>query len=76
MISRNLKSSTHNLADLASGTGIGANLMAERRLDVMAVEPNRTMAANFQIHLLIQLQQATAEDTNLPNASVDIVTGF
>ena len=63
-------------ADVGAGTGISARLLAERRVRVLAIEPNVAMRQAAQFHPLVQFQDATAETTNLPDASVNLVACF
>ena len=65
-------------ADLGSGTGIFAGLLLDRGLAVHAVEPNAPMRQQAE-HALggrenFHSHDARAEDTGLPDASVDWVT--
>jgi len=61
------------IADIGAGTGISARLFADRGAHVIAVEPNAEMRAAATDHPRIDWQAGTADDTQLPDASVDIV---
>ena len=63
-------------ADIGAGTGISSHLIAEREVSVIAVEPNAEMRQAIQEHGKIRVCYGTAEDTSLPDASVDLVTCF
>lgn len=63
-------------ADIGAGTGISSRLLAERGLQVWAIEPNLAMQGVAQFHPRVTFQTATAEQTDLPPASVDLVTCF
>ncbi len=63
-------------ADIGAGTGIATQLLAERGVSVIAVEPNAEMRGAIQKNGKIEVSDGTAEDTNLPDASVDLVTCF
>ncbi|MGI0490327.1 class I SAM-dependent methyltransferase [Alkalinema pantanalense CENA528] len=78
-------------ADIGAGTGISARLLADRGLQVWAVEPNAAMRAmgqqatgqfNASVDSAgpasppITLWDGTAEATGLPTASMDVVTAF
>jgi SAM-dependent methyltransferase len=61
-------------ADVGAGTGISARLLAARGVRTIAVEPNPDMSA--AIGPGIELREAPATATGLPDASVDLVTAF
>jgi SAM-dependent methyltransferase len=68
----------HVVADVASGTGIWARMLLENGNQVFAVEPNTEMREAGE-RLLAAFPKftsiaGTAEDTTLPDASVDFVT--
>lgn len=63
-------------ADIGAGTGIASYLLAERGVSIIAVEPNAEMRGAIQEHEKIKVWDAAAEETNLPDASVDLVTCF
>jgi SAM-dependent methyltransferase len=60
-------------ADIGAGTGISARLLAERGVQVLAIEPNAAMRQAAAPHPLVEFREATAEQTNLPDASIDLV---
>ena len=67
------------VADLGAGTGKAARQMARRGWHVVAVEPGEGMldvlrARAEQEGLAIDARLASAEETGLPGASVDLVT--
>lgn len=63
-------------ADVGAGTGIASRLLAERGLRVIAIEPNVSMRDAAGSPSLVEFHEATAERTNLPDASVDLLTSF
>jgi ubiquinone/menaquinone biosynthesis C-methylase UbiE len=63
-------------ADIGAGTGISSRLLAERGISVIAIEPNTEMRQAAESHKLVEVREGTAEVTNLPDASVDLVTCF
>ncbi len=63
-------------ADVGAGTGISSRLLAERRISVIAIEPNAAMREAAESHELVEFRDTTAEATNLPDASIDLVTCF
>lgn len=63
-------------ADIGAGTGISSRLLAERGISVIAIEPNTEMRQAAESHKLVEFREGTAEVTNLPNLSVDLVTCF
>lgn len=63
-------------ADIGAGTGISARQLASRGVKVIAIEPNQAMIEAAEKHQNIQWKQGTAEDTNLPENSVDVITCF
>jgi SAM-dependent methyltransferase len=66
------------VADVASGTGIFTRLLLENRNRVLGIEPNPDMRRAGEQFLASYLNftsiDGTAEDTTLPDHSVDIVT--
>ncbi|RAM52484.1 MAG: SAM-dependent methyltransferase [Hapalosiphonaceae cyanobacterium JJU2] len=62
------------LADIGAGPGVASQLFAQRGVRVLAIEPNAAMRKAAIPHPLIEFRDATAESTNLPDASVDVVT--
>jgi SAM-dependent methyltransferase len=65
-----------SVADLGAGTGISSRAIAERGPRVLAIEPNAAMRANAAPDPRIEWIDGTAEATNLPAASVDVVAAF
>ena len=63
-------------ADIGAGTGISSRLLADRGIRVIAIEPNAAMRQVAQAHPLVESRDGSAEDTKLPDASVDLVTCF
>ena len=63
-------------ADIGAGTGISSRLLADRGIKVMAIEPNAAMRSVAQPHPGVEFLDGSAEDTNLPDASLDLVTCF
>ncbi len=63
-------------ADIGAGTGISSRLLASRGVKVIAVEPNTAMREAAQEHSNVEYRNGSAEATNLPDASVDLVTAF
>jgi ubiquinone/menaquinone biosynthesis C-methylase UbiE len=64
------------VADIGAGTGIASRLLAERGVNVIAVEPNTEMREAAESHPHVEFRNGSAESTNLPDASVDLVTCF
>lgn len=64
------------VADLGAGTGISARIMAAYGARVIAIEPNAQMRAQIPPHARIEVRDATAENTGLPDHAVDIATAF
>ncbi|OKH27116.1 class I SAM-dependent methyltransferase [Chroogloeocystis siderophila] len=62
--------------DVGAGTGIGARLLADRGVRVVAIEPNEDMRRAATPHEGVDFLAGTAEQTPLKNASVDLVTSF
>jgi SAM-dependent methyltransferase len=65
-------------ADIGAGTGISARLLADRGLQVWAIEPNAAMlqAATAEPRVGLTWQAGQAEATGLPAGAVDLVTCF
>ncbi|AFY35182.1 class I SAM-dependent methyltransferase [Calothrix sp. PCC 7507] len=64
------------VADIGAGTGISSRLLAERGVNVIAIEPNAAMREAAQPHPLVEFCDGTAESTQIPDKSVDLVTCF
>jgi SAM-dependent methyltransferase len=64
------------VADIGAGTGISTRLLANRGLQVWAIEPNPAMSASIGNHPQITIQTAPAEATGLADQSVDLITAF
>jgi ubiquinone/menaquinone biosynthesis C-methylase UbiE len=66
------------VADVGSGTGILTELLLETGATVFAVEPNKEMREAAERHLgdygRFRSVKGTAEETTLPDASVDLIT--
>ncbi len=67
---------TLKVADIGAGTGISARLLADRGLEVWAIEPNLAMQQAADPHPRVQFLAGTAENTGLDDAAVDLVTCF
>lgn len=63
-------------ADIGAGTGISSRLLAERGVHVIAIEPNLEMREAALPHPSVEFHDGSAENTNLSNASVDLVVCF
>lgn len=65
-------------ADIGAGTGISSRLLAARGIKVIAIEPNPEMrnAGIKDGTSSVEWQDGTAENTNLPAQSIDLVTCF
>lgn len=63
-------------ADIGAGTGISSRLLANYGMRVIAIEPNVQMQQAADAHPLVEFREGTAENTRLPDASVDLVTCF
>ena len=63
-------------ADIGAGTGISSRLLADRGIKVLAIEPNAAMRQVAKPHPLVEFRHGNAEDTKLPDASVNLVTCF
>jgi ubiquinone/menaquinone biosynthesis C-methylase UbiE len=64
------------VADIGAGTGISARLFGDRNHSVWAIEPNTDMANSAEPHPRVQYCQASAENTGLLAASIDLITCF
>lgn len=58
-------------ADIGAGTGISSRLIADRGVRVWAIEPNVAMREAAQPHAKVEYRHGTAEQTGLPDQSVD-----
>ena len=69
---------TSTVADIGSGTGILTELLLETGATVYAVEPNKEMRSAAERLLSdygrFRSMNGTAEETTLPDASVDLIT--
>ena len=63
-------------ADVGAGTGISSRLLADRGIEVIAIEPNIAMTRVARVHPLVKFHNGSAEDTKLPDTSVNLVTCF
>lgn len=63
-------------ADIGAGTGISSRLLADRGVRVTAIEPNVAMGEAATSHPLVQFKHSNAENTQLEDNSVDLVTCF
>ncbi|WP_104179052.1 class I SAM-dependent methyltransferase [Arthrobacter sp. B0490] len=62
-------------ADIGAGTGIFTALLADRGLDVTAVDPSEDMLAVLSTRLPgVPVLVGTAEHSHLPDAAVDLIT--
>lgn len=71
-----LDTSTLIAADIGAGTGISSRLLADRGIQVMAIEPNIEMRKIASPHFLVEFGDGSAENTGLSNASVNLITCF
>jgi len=60
-------------ADVGAGTGISARMLADRRVRVIAIEPNAEMRAAASAHPGVIWRDGSAESTGLGDAAVDLV---
>jgi len=63
-------------ADIGAGTGIAARQLADIGVNVIAIEPNAAMRKAAEKHQNVEWKSGSAEETNLPDASVDLITCF
>ncbi|MEL6166242.1 MAG: class I SAM-dependent methyltransferase, partial [Cyanobacteria bacterium J06628_3] len=65
-------------ADIGAGTGISSRLLATHGVKVIAIEPNEEMrnAGIRDNTTSVEWKDGTAENTNLPENSVDLATCF
>jgi ubiquinone/menaquinone biosynthesis C-methylase UbiE len=64
------------VADVGAGTGISANLLAERVATVVAIEPNAAMRERAESRPNVHWEDGTAEALPLPDKSVDVAAAF
>lgn len=70
------ESSSLIAADIGAGTGISSRLLADKGVKVIALEPNQAMRQAALAHPLVEFRDGNAEETKLPDKSVDLVTCF
>lgn len=63
-------------ADIGAGTGIAARQLASIDIKIIAIEPNSAMREAAESHQNVEWKNGSAEATNLPDASVDLITCF
>ncbi|MGF1590616.1 MAG: class I SAM-dependent methyltransferase [Pleurocapsa sp.] len=63
-------------ADIGARTGIASSLLADKEVRVMAIEPSAGMRQAATPHPLIQFEDGNAENTQLEDNSVNLVTCF
>lgn len=63
-------------ADIGAGTGIGSRLLADRGVQVLAIEPNAEMRTVATPHNKVTFLPGTAEHIPLEKASIDLVVSF
>lgn len=64
------------VADVGAGTGISSRRLARNGARVIAIEPNQAMIEAAEAHSDVQFIVASAEETTLDDASVNIVACF
>lgn len=64
------------VADVGAGTGISANLLAQRVGSVVAIEPNSFMRERAEQRPNVRWEEGTAEHLPLPDKSVDVAAAF
>lgn len=62
--------------DLGAGTGISARLLADRGVNVLALEPNAAMRDAAAEHPRVTWTATSAEATGLEEAAADLVVAF
>lgn len=62
--------------DIGAGTGISSRLLADRGVKVFAIEPNLAMQERAIPHPLVEFRNSSAEQTDLPAHSVDLIACF
>lgn len=63
-------------ADIGAGTRIASRQLGDWGVEVIAIEPNKSMIQAAAHHPLVEFKAGTAENTTLPDNSVDLVTSF
>jgi SAM-dependent methyltransferase len=61
-------------ADIGAGTGISSRLLADRGVNVIAIEPNPAMRTAAAPHPQVSFRPGTATATGLDSQSLDLVT--
>lgn len=78
LISFNQLTAGQTVADIGSGTGIFSQQLLDKQLNVFAVEPNADMRSiaekKLNSYASFTSVHGTAEDTGLPDDSMDLVT--
>jgi ubiquinone/menaquinone biosynthesis C-methylase UbiE len=64
------------VADIGAGTGISANLLAQRVANVVAIEPDAAMRERAESRINVQWEAGTAEALPLADKSVDVAAAF
>jgi SAM-dependent methyltransferase len=64
------------VADVGAGTGISANLLAQRVGNVVAVEPNAQMRERAEMRMNVHWEDGSAEALPLEDKSVDLAAAF
>ena len=64
------------VADIGAGTGISANLLAQRVQTVVAIEPNAAMRERAEPRPNVHWEEGAAEALPLPDKSVDVAAAF
>lgn len=66
------------VADIGAGTGIFSKMLLDRKSTVFSIEPNKDMfkyaIKNLKVYPKSFVINATAENTTLPNKSIDIIS--
>lgn len=65
-----------SVADIGAGTGIATALLAQRVGQVIAIEPNAAMRERAHPLPNVMWNDGSAEETGLPDKSVDIAVAF
>jgi ubiquinone/menaquinone biosynthesis C-methylase UbiE len=64
------------VADIGAGTGISSRLLGDCRINVIAIEPNAAMREAGAPHPFVEYRDGSAENTNIEDSSVDLITCF